>query len=66
MDLDLSKVFLPHIGMGTFLLVYILQAKLGGAGLKRQRKRRTGWTEDLGNEFGPSRVKLTCDYEKGR
>lgn len=65
MDLDLSKVFLPHIGVGTLLLVYILQAKLGGAGLKPQRKR-TGWTEGLGNKFGPSRVKLACDYEKGR
>lgn len=66
MDLDLSKVFLPHVGMGALLLVYILQAKLGGAGLKGQRKRRTGWTEGLSNEFRPSRVKLACDYEKGR
>lgn len=51
LDLDLSKAFLPHTDIGTnmFLLLFILQAKPGGAWLKRQRERRTGWTEGVDN-----------------
>ena len=33
--------------------------------MKRQRERRTGWTEGIDNRFWPSRVSVACDLEEG-
>lgn len=64
-SLDLSKVFLSHIGIGTsmfLLFVYILHAKLVGTGLKGQRERRT---EGLHNLNLGSAGHLICNCEGG-
>lgn len=64
-SLDLSKVFLSHIGIGIsmfLLFVYILRAKLVRTGLKGQRERLT---KGLYNLNLGSVGHLICNFEGG-